>query len=462
MIYESLGLLAAAAIVYGVVRHKPQARLAWLLLAASQALFGLGDIVYFNAYGSSPPYPSGADGIYLVAVVVFAVALLLLASRSTHGRDLLSYVDAFVIALATGLLIWSALFEGSFGSGDHPLARVVSVAYPLIDLVLLAALLHVFFVRGERTVAFYALAGSVMLLLVSDMWYMVPALTSNYVQGTWRDCGWLGSYVLAGAAGLHPSMRSFVTTATAAPACAPCGASRRRRRVGRRRRRIIEQAVTGNVAVYPLAGFGVLAAGFVVVRVASLIRELERAIAAAEESERRFRLVFERAPIGISVGRDGIMTETNPTFQRMLGYTGDELARMHYTEVTEPDEPWLAMQQELDQGSRDRFAIDKRYVRKDGEVVNSHVHVALDLEDGLGISLVEDVTERLRARGAAPAGAEDGGGREAGRRRRARLQQSDDRGDRVQRPPAAGAGARRFPHGASRCDPRFGGARRAS
>jgi two-component system, cell cycle sensor histidine kinase and response regulator CckA len=55
----------------------------------------------------------------------------------------------------------------------------------------------------------------------------------------------------------------------------------------------------------------------------------------------------------------------------------------------------LAVQQELDQGSRDRYAIDKRYVRKDGEVVNSHVHVALDLEDGLGISLVEDVTERL-------------------------------------------------------------------
>ncbi|MFZ1879005.1 MAG: ATP-binding protein [Gaiellaceae bacterium] len=394
VIYESLGLLAAAAIVFGVVRHKPQARLAWLLLAASQALFGLGDIVYFNAYGSSPPYPSGADGLYLVAVVVFAVALLLLASRSTYGRDLLSYVDAFVIALAIGLLIWSALFEGSFGSGDHPLARVVSVAYPLIDLVLLAALLHAFFVRGERTVAFYALAGSVMLLLLSDMWYMVPALTSNYVQGTWRDCGWLGSYVLAGAAGLQPSMRSFVR---------PRPQLLRARRVALLGVAVgsiavsamIEQALTGSVAVYPLAGFGVLAAGFVVVRVVCLIRELERAIAAAEESERRFRLVFERAPIGISVGRDGIMTETNPTFQRMLGYTGDELARMHYTEVTEADEPWLAMQQELDQGSRDRYAIDKRYVRKDGEVVSSHVHVALDLEDGLGISLVEDVTERL-------------------------------------------------------------------
>jgi PAS domain S-box-containing protein len=105
-------------------------------------------------------------------------------------------------------------------------------------------------------------------------------------------------------------------------------------------------------------------------------------------------MIFERAPIGISVGRDGVMSETNPTFQRMLGYTGEELARMHYTEITEPDEPWLEVQHELDEGKRDRFSVDKRYVRKDGVLVDSHVHVALDLEDGLGISMIEDVTDR--------------------------------------------------------------------
>src|SRR5205823_11578884 len=53
---------------------------------------------------------------------------------------------------------------------------------------------------------------------------------------------------------------------------------------------------------------------------------------------------------------------------------------------------WSEVQSELDAGRRDAFAIDKRYVRKDGGVVDTHVHVALDLEDGLGISLIEDVT----------------------------------------------------------------------
>ena len=105
-------------------------------------------------------------------------------------------------------------------------------------------------------------------------------------------------------------------------------------------------------------------------------------------------MIFERAPIGISVGRDGMMSETNPALQRLLGYSAAELARKHYTEVTDADDAWLQVQGELDEGSRDGFAVDKRYLRKDGSTVNTHVHVALDVEDGLGISLIEDVTGR--------------------------------------------------------------------
>jgi two-component system cell cycle sensor histidine kinase/response regulator CckA len=138
----------------------------------------------------------------------------------------------------------------------------------------------------------------------------------------------------------------------------------------------------------------VVIAAAVVLRGGLLVRDLERLRREAEESQRRFRLVFERAPVGISIGRGGIMTETNPALQRMLGYTGSEFARMHYTEVTHPDDQRFAQQVELDTGSRDAFAVDKRYRHKDGSTIDAHVHVALDLEDGLGISLIEDVTGR--------------------------------------------------------------------
>jgi signal transduction histidine kinase len=67
---------------------------------------------------------------------------------------------------------------------------------------------------------------------------------------------------------------------------------------------------------------------------------------------------------------------------------------MHYTAVTHPDDQDVQPQVELDAGARDAFALDKRYRRKDGSYIDAHVNVALDLEDGLGISLIEDVTGR--------------------------------------------------------------------
>jgi signal transduction histidine kinase len=67
---------------------------------------------------------------------------------------------------------------------------------------------------------------------------------------------------------------------------------------------------------------------------------------------------------------------------------------MHYTDVTHPDDQDLKVQLELDAGMRDAFAIDKRYRRSDGSYIEAHVNVALAADDGLGISLVEDVTGR--------------------------------------------------------------------
>ncbi|HUY44639.1 MAG TPA: ATP-binding protein, partial [Streptosporangiaceae bacterium] len=106
------------------------------------------------------------------------------------------------------------------------------------------------------------------------------------------------------------------------------------------------------------------------------------------------RMVFERAPIGISVGRNGMMTETNPALQRMLGYSGAELARTHYSAITVADEYARAAQDELDTGARDSFSVEKQYLRRDGTALDARIHVVLDFDDGLGMSMIEDVTEQ--------------------------------------------------------------------
>jgi PAS domain S-box-containing protein len=123
---------------------------------------------------------------------------------------------------------------------------------------------------------------------------------------------------------------------------------------------------------------GLVLVVLVLARVALLVRDLDVERRRAEESERKFRMVFERSPLGISIGRNGRMSQTNPALQEMLGYSGDEFANMHYTQVTHPDALDLPEQDELDAGIRDNFAVDKRYVAKDGHAIAAHVHVVLD------------------------------------------------------------------------------------
>jgi PAS domain S-box-containing protein len=391
LLYEAYGHAAWIAIAVGVLRNRPEFRAGWWLVAATMALFGAADAVYFSGYSGGAPFPSVADTLYMAGDVTFGAGVLALAG-GTIRRDALTLADSAVLSLALGLFLWSAFFTGALGDG-HGLARLVSIAYPVLDLLMLTVLVRVLLANGRKTASYYFLGASMLLLVLSDAWYVVPAMTENYVAGTWRDAGWLASYVLAGTAALHPSMRSFV--------------ARRHEVIPVRRvvllgsslvlvalAAILQKGFQGEVDVYAFAGFGGVMAAFSTVRVVGLVRILESTRRKAEESERRFRMVFEHSPIGISVGRDGLMMETNPALQRMLGYSGAELAQRHYSEVTHPDDRRLTEQAELDGGERDAFSIDKRYVRKDGVTVDTHVNVALDVLDGFGISLIEDVTAR--------------------------------------------------------------------
>jgi PAS domain S-box len=175
--------------------------------------------------------------------------------------------------------------------------------------------------------------------------------------------------------------------------------ARRDRRRHRPRPARAADRYQGLVRHHSDTGFA-LVAGLVLVvlvlaRVALLVRDLDVGTPPRRGVRAQVPDGLRALPLGISIGRNGRMSQTNPALQEMLGYSGDEFANMHYTQVTHPDALDLPEQDELDAGIRDNFAVDKRYVAKDGHAIAAHVHVVLDGDDGLGISLVEDVTERI-------------------------------------------------------------------
>jgi PAS domain S-box-containing protein len=133
------------------------------------------------------------------------------------------------------------------------------------------------------------------------------------------------------------------------------------------------------------------------------ITALKVATQALRESEERFRLTIDEAPIGMAlVSPSGRALRVNRAFSELLGYSISELEGMSVGELTYP--PDLAADLELFSqlfaGKIQRYRIEKRYVRKDGQLVNALLSVsAVRAPDGQPIyfiAQIEDVTERKR------------------------------------------------------------------
>ncbi|MDP9262136.1 MAG: GGDEF-domain containing protein, partial [Actinomycetota bacterium] len=78
-INEVIGIASALAIVLGVRLNRPSFPLPWLLFAAGNLLFAVGDVV-FNKL-DNPPTPSAADWFYLAGYPALAAGLVLLLIR---------------------------------------------------------------------------------------------------------------------------------------------------------------------------------------------------------------------------------------------------------------------------------------------------------------------------------------------------------------------------------------------
>ena len=120
-------------------------------------------------------------------------------------------------------------------------------------------------------------------------------------------------------------------------------------------------------------------------------------------SEVRFKRIFERANIGIAVADlNGSFLMTNPAFQHMLGYSEEELLQMSFKNTGHPDDYHndLAQYKSLIAGEIEGYQIEKRNIRKDGEVIKTMLTVSLinDFQGSpmYGIGIIEDITNRKR------------------------------------------------------------------
>ena len=211
LVYVAVGLSSVVAIVVGVRRYRPLRAAAWYWMAAGQLCWVLGDALYswYQHVAGTSPFPSPADALYLIAYPLIVVGLVVLIRARKRGLDIAGLIDSGIVTVALGLLSWVVLASPIARDGEQSsIARVIGVAYPAADILLLAFLVRLLVGPGARTVAFRLLTAATGLLLVADTAFAVISANSSY-QGGVVDLVWLASYVLWGTAALHPSMTAL-------------------------------------------------------------------------------------------------------------------------------------------------------------------------------------------------------------------------------------------------------------
>ncbi|HET9740746.1 MAG TPA: EAL domain-containing protein [Solirubrobacteraceae bacterium] len=213
IVMNVLGLSPVVAILVGLRRYRPASPAPWWCFAAGLFLFWLGD-VYTYSYelllGSEVPFPSLGDAAYLLVYPALMVGLFLLVRRRNPEGDRAGVIDSLIMTLGLALISWVALIAPYLRDDQlSVIPKLVSIAYPLGDILLLAAAIRLAVDAGKRAPAFYLLAGSIVTLLLTDFVYGLVTLNGTYTGQLTLDAGWIAFYLLWGAAALHPSMREL-------------------------------------------------------------------------------------------------------------------------------------------------------------------------------------------------------------------------------------------------------------
>lgn len=205
-----IGFSGAAAILVGIRRNRPTHSTAWYLFAAGIATWAMADGLYgwYEHVALIAPFPSLADVFYLAAYPLFATGLIVLGRARSTKLGYTGLDESLILTVGVGLLAWVFLITPTWSAYDEPLLnRLVGVTYPFSDLLLFAILTRLATSAGGRNSAFRLVMGSVSALLVTDGVFaasvFLPAIAAHT---SLMDFGWLLSYVLWGAAALHPSM----------------------------------------------------------------------------------------------------------------------------------------------------------------------------------------------------------------------------------------------------------------
>ena len=204
----------AASVIFAVtfVTLPRKVRAVWFCMGGFLILTAIGDVIYDyqSLVRNVAPFPGISDLFYLSTYAFAVTGLFLLARSLNPGADLSSWIDISIMVIAAAGIVGALVIGPVWNSSDGwDLSTVLSLAYPLLDLVLLAALVRVLMLPHARNAAITLLATSMGLFLAYDLIYNNHLLATIWTPSRSMEVVWTAAMLCIPLAAMSPGARSF-------------------------------------------------------------------------------------------------------------------------------------------------------------------------------------------------------------------------------------------------------------
>lgn len=192
-------MAAGIALTAAGLANKGRARVAWTLIGAGVACWGIGEIVWViqGALTGEIPYPGVADFFYVAGYpFIFAGVVFLPYLRPGRYERIRLALDATAGTLSLAAVMWVAYLNRVVSVGADPIETILNLVYPFGDVLLATALMVLAMRRSEDRLDLKVLlvAAGVALTMVADVIFSLQVAADTFVEWTWLDGIWLFSY----------------------------------------------------------------------------------------------------------------------------------------------------------------------------------------------------------------------------------------------------------------------------